>query len=117
MKHLLPLLLTLSAFAEPVSLFDGKTLDNWSTRQGEEKWWRVQDGMITGGSLTETLPFNCFLASQKTYQNFELKLKIKLTKGEGFINSGIQIRSTRVPNNSEMSGYQVDAGIDWWGKL
>ena len=65
MKHLLPLLLTLSAFAEPVSLFDGKTLENWNTRQGEEKWWRVQDGMITGGSLTETLPFNCFLASKK----------------------------------------------------
>jgi hypothetical protein len=33
------------------------------------------------------------------------------------INSGVQIRSLRVPDHHEMSGYQVDAGDKWWGKL
>jgi hypothetical protein len=33
------------------------------------------------------------------------------------INSGVQIRSVRVPGSTEMAGYQVDAGDGWWGKL
>ena len=101
----------------PVSLFDGKSLEGWEVRPGEEKWWKVQDGMITGGSLEEQVPYNTFLASKKRYANFELRLKVKLTKGDGFMNSGVQIRSIRVPGNSEMSGYQVDAGVGWWGKM
>ena len=32
-------------------------------------------------------------------------------------NAGIQIRSRRVPNNSEMSGYQADMGQQYWGCL
>ncbi len=98
-------------------IFDGKSLDGWEIRKGEEKWWRVDQATITGGSLTENVPHNTFLTSTKRYANFELRFKIKLEKGEGFINSGLQIRSIRVPDNHEMSGYQVDAGIGWWGKL
>ncbi len=101
----------------PVSLFDGKSLEGWEVRPGEEKWWKVQDGMITGGSLEEQVPFNTFLATKKRYANFELRLKLRLTKGEGFMNSGVQLRSQRVKDNSEMVGYQVDAGTGWWGKL
>ncbi len=33
------------------------------------------------------------------------------------MNSGIQFRSVRVPNNFEMSGYQADAGEGYWGAL
>jgi hypothetical protein len=97
-------------------VFDGKTLNGW---EGDPKWWRVQDGAITGGSLTEKVPRNFFLATAKSYQNFDLRLKLKLTgvPNTGMINSGVQIRSLRVPNNTEMSGYQVDAGDGWWGKL
>ena len=100
-----------------VSLFDGKALEGWDLLPGEEKWWGIRDGAITGGSLDENIAHNTFLASKKRYANFDLRLKIRLVKGSGFMNSGIQIRSTRVPGNHEMSGYQVDAGIDWWGKL
>jgi putative membrane-bound dehydrogenase-like protein len=53
----------------------------------------------------------------KSFHNFDLKLKIKLTGTEGFINSGVQMRSLRVPGNPEMSGYQVDFGAGWYGKL
>ena len=97
-------------------LFDGRTLNGW---EGDLKWWRVQDGAINGGSTTEKVPRNFFLATTKSYQNFELTLKLKLTgvPNTGMINSGVQIRSVRVPQDTEMAGYQVDAGDGWWGKL
>lgn len=116
MRLLVPLLALCTAplFAEPVSLFDGKSLEGW---EGDAKWWRVEDGLITGGSLQNKVDRNHFLATKKSYQNFDLTLEIKITGSEGFINSGVQIRSLRVPNNTEMSGYQVDAGDGWWGKI
>jgi hypothetical protein len=97
-------------------LFDGRTLNGW---EGDAKWWKVENGMITGGSTTEKVPRNFFLATTRSFQNFDLRLQLKLTglPNTGMINSGVQIRSLRVPNNTEMSGYQVDAGDGWWGKL
>ena len=41
-------------------LFDGKTLKGWNVNKGEEKWWKVADGTIEGGSLTEHVPHNTF---------------------------------------------------------
>jgi hypothetical protein len=108
--------LTSSALAAPIPLFDGRTLNGW---EGDPKWWRVQDGCLTGGSLTEKIPHNTFLATRRSFQNFDLRLRLKLTglPNTGMINSGVQIRSIRIPNNTEMAGYQVDAGDGWWGKL
>src|SRR5262245_55617834 len=98
----------------PVSLFDG-SLDQW---EGNPKLWRVQDGLITGGSLTETIKENEFLCTKRDYTNFILRLKFKLTGTSGFINSGIQIRTRRLPNSKEVSGYQCDLGDpDWWGAI
>jgi hypothetical protein len=120
---MLPRILVLALLAVSVlraapatSLFDGRTLGGW---EGDLKWWRVQDGAITGGSTTEKVPKNSFLATTRSFQNFDLRLKIKLTGDPktGMINSGVQIRSLRVPDHHEMSGYQVDAGDKWWGKL
>ena len=102
---------------EPRSLFDGRTLTGWETIETDTKWWKVTDGVIAGGSLTEKVPHNTFLATTDRFENFELTLKIRIRGAGGFINSGIQIRSIRVPKSSEMSGYQVDAGPGWWGKL
>ena len=97
------------------SLFDGKTLAGW---EGNAKLWRVEDGLITGGSLTETVKQNEFLATTRDYTNFIVRLQIKLTGTNGFINSGFQIRSQRVPNNSEMAGYQCDFGEpNWYGAI
>jgi len=95
-------------------IFDGRTLDGW---EGDPKLWRVEDGCIVGGSLTETLKQNEFLATTKRFTNFVIRAKFKLI-GTGFVNSGIQIRSERVPNNSEMAGYQCDIGDPtWWGSI
>ncbi|MEO6788681.1 MAG: DUF1080 domain-containing protein [Chthoniobacteraceae bacterium] len=121
MKSLLAIaslaLLAISAQAGPVSLFDGKTLAGW---EGDTaKTWRVEDGCIAGGSLTEKVPRNEFLSAKKSYKNFDLTLKFKLTGTEGFVNSGVQFRSVRIekPAN-EMSGYQADLGDPtYWGSL
>src|SRR5215813_4472848 len=88
-------------------LFDSRTLAGW---EGDPKLWRVEDGAITGGSLNEMVARNEFLASTRDYTNFIVRLKIKLTGKEGFINSGFQIRSQRVRGSSEMAGYQCDYG-------
>ena len=102
---------------EPRPLFDGSSLAGWDVRAGEEAWWRVADGMIVGGSLEENVPHNTFLATQESFANFELVFQIRLRGAGGFVNSGVQIRSERVPDSHEMKGYQVDVGPSWWGKL
>lgn len=109
---LLPLL---RLAAEPVALFDGKTLDGWDF---DPAMWRVEDGVITGGSTTEKIKKNDFISTKKSYQNFELKLKIKVSGDPktGMLNSGIQIRSVRAEHGA-MSGYQVDCGEGWFGKI
>ncbi len=115
----LPLLalfsLLVSASAEPAPLFDGKTLNGWD---GETtKVWRVQDGVIVGGSL-EGNPQNEFLTSKKVYRNFILKLEYKLEGTEGFVNGGVQFRSVRIPQPpNEMSGFQADIGAGYSGCL
>jgi hypothetical protein len=113
------LFLALATFASaaPVPIFDGKSFDGW---EGDTtKTWRIVDGCFVGGSLTEKVVRNEFLATKKRYRNFELTLKFKLTGTEGFVNSGVQFRSVRIdkPAN-EMSGYQADIGDPgWWGCL
>jgi hypothetical protein len=76
------LLLATAVSAQPVSLFDGKSLDGW---EFDPQMWRVEGGVVTGGSRTEK------------------------------INSGIQIRSQR--RGHAMSGYQIDCGAGWFGKI
>lgn len=104
-----------AAAAEPVPLFDGKTLNGWD---GEKtKVWRVQDGVIVGGSL-EGNPQNEFLTSKKVYRNFILRLEYKLEGTEGFVNGGVQFRSVRIPQPpNEMSGFQADIGAGYSGCL
>lgn len=103
-------------FAAPVAIFDGKTLEGWDY---DPAIWRVEDGVITGGSTTEKIKANYFIATKKSYANFELRMKIKCSGDPktGMINSGIQIRSVRVPGGAHMSGYQIDCGAGWFGKI
>jgi len=95
-----------------VPLFDGKSFAGW---EGDPKVFRIEDGAIVGGSLKERVKQNEFLATKKEYGDFELRLKFKLL-GKG-VNGGIQIRSQRIPNNNEVSGYQADLGDGYWGSL
>ena len=99
-----------------IRLFDGKTFAGW---QGDTlHTWRIQDGALVGGSLSQTVPHNEFISTTKSYGNYVLRLKFKLTGHEGFINGGVQFHSQRIPNPSyEMIGYQADIGEGYWGSL
>ena len=117
MLRLIPalgLLLACHVRAAPVPLFDGRTLEGWDY---DPAIWRIEDGCITGGSTTEKIPRNTFIRTQRSFQNFELKLKIRCSGDPktGMINSGIQIRS--LPDGDAMCGYQIDCGAGWFGKI
>jgi len=104
--------LSLTLAGDPVKLFDGKTSEGW---EGNLKVFRVEDGAIVGGNMTERVARNEFLCTEKEYGDFELRLKFKLL-GKGS-NAGIQVRSRRIPDHHEMIGYQADMGDGWWGCL
>jgi hypothetical protein len=96
-------------------LFDGLTFAGW---EGDTAGvWRIDDGEIVAGSLARRQERNDFLCTTKRYANFDLRLKIKLMGTEGFVNSGIQFRSERIPNNHELIGYQADFGKGYDGAL
>jgi hypothetical protein len=126
MSKRIPLLLTalvltgsaVLAGGRTVVLFDGKSFDGWD---GDTRnTWRIEEGCFVGGSLEKKVPRNEFLATTKSYGNFVLRLKFKLLGDpkKGFVNSGVQIRSQRIPNNHEMIGYQADIGDpSWWGSI
>lgn len=112
---LLSLGLTSIGNAAPMALFDGKSLAGWEGNT--EKTWRVEEGEIVAGTLDKTQPRNDFLATTKEFGNFDLHLKIKLVGSDGFVNSGVQFWSQRIPNHYEMKGYQADFGEDYFGAL
>ncbi len=112
---LLSLALTLTAAANPVPLFDGKTFTGWEGDTGTV--WRIEDGALVAGSLTAKQEKNNFLATTKTYGDFEITLKWKLEGTEGFVNGGVQFRTERIPNHHEVSGYQADLGKGYDGAL
>jgi hypothetical protein len=119
---LVPLLVSLSMVVvqqkaaqpqKPIAIFDGKTFRGW---EGDQKIFRIQDGAIVGGSLKEKIPRNEFLCTTKSYADFELRLKVRLLGGDS-ANAGIQFRTKRIPNDSEVSGFQADMGQGYWGSL
>ena len=101
---------------KPVRLFDGKTFRGW---EGDTlHTWHIENGTIIGGSAEKMVPHNDFLCTTRSYANFILKLKVKLTGDKGFVNSGIQFRSKRLTDPAyEMIGYQADWGEGFWAGL
>jgi hypothetical protein len=99
-----------------VTLFDGKTFQGW--HGDTSKTWRLENGVIVGGSLLENVPNNEFLKSDRPYTNFVLQLKAKLQGTKGFVNGGVQVRSQPMKDPAhEMIGYQADIGAGYWGAL
>ncbi|MGL4551740.1 MAG: 3-keto-disaccharide hydrolase, partial [Gemmataceae bacterium] len=118
-RILLSLLLTvpppLVAADKPATLFNGKDFAGWD---GDTKnTWRIEDGVIVGGSLTDRVPRNEFLCTKKTFGDFELKVEFKLLGDRKSVNAGVQFRTRRIPMHHEVSGYQADIGQGYWGAL
>jgi hypothetical protein len=95
-------------------IFDGSSLTGWD---GDTKFWRAEGGAIVGQSTPENkLTENTFIIwSGGEPGDFELKLEYRISA----TNSGIQIRSVRLPPGNDgvsgnvsgkwvMKGYQAD---------
>lgn len=99
-----------------VSLFDGQSWQGW---EGSKDFFRIEDGAIVAGTLDTIIPLNQFLCTEQTYGDFELRMQVKFTSRDN--NAGIQFRSSRIPNNHEVIGYQADVGFAGdrlvWGSL
>jgi hypothetical protein len=112
----LSLFLTFSlAAAEPVSLFDGKSLDGW---EGTPGLWRVEDDAITGEIKDGTnLAHNEWIFWKGEVSDFEFEADYRITDGPS-ANSGIQVRSRRAADG-HASGLQcdLDDGKEWLGRI
>ncbi len=88
-----------------IQIFDGKTLDGWTQRNGTATY-AVVDGAIVG-TTAKGSP-NSFLCSDEFYGDFELELDVKLFDPQ--LNSGVQIRSHSIPTHKSgrVHGYQVE---------
>ena len=99
-----------------VSIFDGKTFDNW---EGDMRYWSIEDGIIIGQFTKEKpLAANTFLIwrggeNKGEVADFELKFSYRISEGG---NSGVQYRSQE-EENFGMKGYQADIhhGPRWTG--
>jgi hypothetical protein len=89
------------------SIFDGKTLNGWSIKGGENRF-TVEDGCIVGRGVPSIIGINTFLVTDKNYADFDLKVDFKIFNG----NSGVQFRSTdkpsRFPPRRLVYGYQAE---------
>jgi Domain of Unknown Function (DUF1080) len=101
-----------------VSIFDGKTLDGWST--ADMSYWSVEDGALTGTvSAEHPNPYSRWIVWQGSQVgDFELKLKFRIL-GTVDANSGLQFRSTYDKDQTHAHGYQADLVRDpkWMGLL
>ena len=79
-------------------------------------FFRIEDGAIVAGRLTEKIPNNEFLCSTTEYEDFDLYLKFKII-GSPQANAGVQFRTKRIPNHHEVIGFQADIGQKYWGAL
>ncbi|MEM9659895.1 MAG: DUF1080 domain-containing protein, partial [Planctomycetota bacterium] len=92
------------------SMFNGKTLEGWTQKNGTATY-RVEDGAIVGRT-SEGSP-NSFLCSVPEYGDFELEFETKVDSG---LNSGVQVRSqtkneegkNTVFNTGRVNGPQVE---------
>ncbi|MPY89380.1 MAG: DUF1080 domain-containing protein [Luteitalea sp.] len=94
------------------SIFDGTSMEGWD---GDPSFWRVENGALVGESTPEKpLEQNTFLIWRGGEPNdFELKVEFRLHA----TNSGIQIRSARVPAEGDvgqwvLGGYQADIDFE-----
>ena len=69
-------------------LFDGKSLDGWDVRPGQEAVWRVLDGVIENDSSAP----GATLLTKQDFANYVLKAEFRAHPG---VNSGLMLRQRR----------------------
>ena len=102
------------------SIFNGNSFEGWKPWAGDEGFWRIEEGAITGESTAEKpLNHNTFLVwDNAEVDDFEMRLQFKLTGDMKAANSGIQFRGQIRPDG-HVVGYQADIDLagNWAGAL
>ena len=96
---------------EWVSLFDGKSLDNWKVGDNAATF-TVEDGMIVAHGQTAHLFYNGDV-QQHNFKNFEFKAEVKTMPGS---NSGIYFHTAYQESSWPKKGYEVqinNSHTDW----
>ena len=89
-----------------INLFDGKTLNGWSTLQHDNAGWSVKDNAIHCSGINGT-----WLRSKETYDAFVLQLECKIiTNGNSgvFLWSSLDARSSRFGMEVQIMGRHHD---------
>src|SRR5688500_614245 len=95
-----------------ISLFDGKTMDNWKISTENPSTFRVDSGMIIVNGPRAHLFYNGDVLNHD-FKNFELKVKVMTTPGS---NSGIFIHTAYQEKGWPSKGYEVQVNnsqSDW----
>jgi hypothetical protein len=77
-----------------VSLFDGRSLDGWSVKDGPEAAFYVKDGAIV---VHESAGYPAWLRSAKQYENFDFRGEFFV---RGWTNSGIYLHAPEHGRNT-----------------
>lgn len=94
-----------------VSLFDGKSLNNWKVGDNAESF-SVENGMIVVNGNVSHLFYDGEV-NQHSFKNFEFKAKVMTTPGS---NSGIYFHTTYQQGGWPSKGYEVqvnNSNSDW----
>ena len=86
------------------SLFNGRNLDGWETRDGSSTVLVDDGAMVAFHQDTEAFTY---LATKKMYKDFILELDVKVV---GDLNSGILLRGNSSPSfrDGKLHGYQME---------
>ena len=110
----LPLRGRADSLPDGIALFDGQSFAGWN---GDTKQlWRIEDGAIVAGDRRMAAPRNEFLATDREFEDFELRYEYRIDSVEK-PNAGVQFRSRRIPDHHEVIGYQADIGPGITGAL
>ena len=85
-------------------IFDGQSLSGW---EGNHEQFRVEDDAIVGGTFDAEIVDNEFLCTKQRYSDFELHLEARMSDAQI---GGVSFRAERVPESTEVGGYQADMG-------
>ena len=77
-----------------VSLFDGRSLNGWSIREGPESAFYVNDGCIVVHNGSN---FPTWLRSDRQYENFDFRCEFFI---KGWMNSGIYLHAPEHGRNT-----------------
>ncbi len=96
-------------FGAPIALFDGASLDGWKlTHDGQKNGWSIEDGILVNKPIQPEGRHVSYgnLRTVAEFEDFNLKLEVKVGKGE---NSGVYLRGIYEVQVADTYGRSLDS--------